>query len=68
MTSNTPTHKFSFYLRTVGCAGEDGAPSALGKPTKSYRLYVYPGIITSSGARPRSFGTVATSGLEVVQY
>ena len=47
---------------------EDGSPSLIGKPSRQYRLYLYPGVITSYGANPRSFGTAALEGAIVQPY
>jgi len=47
---------------------DDGAPSANGNPQGQWRLYLYPGVVTSVGANPRSFGIEDGSGTTVVPY
>ena len=51
------------FVRNGKC--DDGLPSTNGNPQGRYRLYLFPGVATSSGASPRSFGTPQATGLEI---
>ena len=59
---------FSSLQFTNNGVCEDGLPSSTGNPSKAYRLYLYPNVITSGGANPRSFGTATPEGVDVLTY